>query len=437
MIQKFQKHIESEFADVFNQKVLVAISGGVDSVVLAFLLKKIGVSIVLAHCNFQLRGQESQDDENFVIGFAQMLGTPIEVVRFDTLKYALEHQLNKQLAARQLRYKWFERMANQHQCQYIATAHHANDNLETFFINLFRGTGLKGLSGIPARNGRIIRPMLRFSREQIVQIAEQYQLNWREDSSNFSDDYTRNYIRHHIVTQLHNVHSHFLSNFHQTQQFVHQTQQFVASQIEQIRQKYQKQEQNIVYLQIDEIAQSPNKEFIIFELMNPFGFVNMLDLNRLLTAQSGKKLYSATHRVVKYGNQWIISPISIRKEVIYLVDEQTTQIKEPIHLVFSHQEYKGQNNRNTAFINQDKIQFPLKIRKWKHNDTFAPMGMLGKKKKLSKFFKDEKYSLLEKENQWLLTTFDDQIIWVIGRRLDQRFIADNDSVSTLKIFLIN
>lgn len=434
MLARFEQYLYADFPNLDGKQILVAISGGVDSVVLSFLLKKLQLPIVLAHCNFQLRDDESNADEQFVRDFAQKHKLPLHVVRFDTQTYIKEKKLNTQLAARELRYNWFEQIAQEANCQYIATGHQADDNLETFIINLSRGTGLSGLVGIPKQNGNIIRPLLNFSRKEIITFATKNNLLWREDSSNASDKYVRNQIRHHISPKLKKIHSEFLNNFLKTQQILYQTQQFIVTQLEIFRKKYFTYQDNIIYFDISQINENPNKEFIIFELMKEFHFTNTVDLKQLLKAKSsGKQLFSSTHRIIQNRNEWIISPLFQEDIQRYVIPNELPKMEIPISLSFEWVEKMDTTLFNTIFVDADTIEFPLQLRKKQEQDVFAPFGMQGKKKKLSKFFKDEKYSLLQKENQWLLTDATNAIIWIIGMRADHRFRITSKTRRILKI----
>ncbi len=236
MKNRFKEHIDRNF-NLKNKRILMTISGGIDSVVLSYLFFLLEYDIILAHCNFQLRADESNEDERFVKDFGQKLGIKTLIKRFDTSKFSAESKMNTQLAARKLRYDWFEEIAAENQCDYIATAHHADDNIETFIINLSRGTGLSGLLGIPEKNGKIIRPLLIFSRDEITEFAKQHNLQWREDSSNETEKYVRNKIRHHILPVLKEIHPSFLENFQQTQHYLAQSDQFIDENIEKIKKR--------------------------------------------------------------------------------------------------------------------------------------------------------------------------------------------------------
>ena len=314
MISEFQKHISANFPDIQDKKILLAISGGIDSMVLAVLLKEIGIKLHLAHCNFQLRGNESDEDELFVRKFAEKQNISLEVIRFQTKKYAKQHKLNTQLAARELRYDWFQQVLVEKQCDFIATAHHADDMLETFLINLSRGAGLQGLLSIPMRNQNIIRPLLPFSREQISIFALQNNIEWREDSSNSTDHYTRNKIRHHISPILKEIHPSFLKNFLKTQENLSQTQNFLIQQINNIAKECFSTQPNTIFL-IDKLKDNPNRKYILFELFKKYNFNNADELDKFVFAPSGKQIFSETHRIIQHHGKWEITERNSDKEI--------------------------------------------------------------------------------------------------------------------------
>ena len=403
-----------------NKKILVAISGGIDSVVLTLLLHSHGTKILLAHCNFQLRGEESDGDEAFVRNFAKELGIPLEVKRFDTKGYAKAHQLNTQLAARELRYEWFYELLETHHCDALATAHHANDNLETFLINLSRGSGLDGLLGIPQQTDKIVRPLLQWSRQQIYDYAEAHELQWREDSSNASNKYVRNVIRHEIIPQMAAIHPNYLENFNQTQEYLHQSAQFIDFYIEEWRKSCFEGTQSI-FVNTEKLQSAPEIDLVLHKLFYPYGFGSVKDLKNLLfNAEAGKQLLSATHSLVKDSKSaWLkeLTAESLPPTVTY------EELTPPFNLT------KG--DPNIAFIDADKLTASLTLRQKQTGDFFYPIG-LGVKKKLSKFFIDEKYSQLARENQWLLCSGED-IVWVIGKRLDDRFKITEATQKALKL----
>ena len=418
-----------------HQRVLVAISGGIDSVVLAHLLYSHGAEVILAHCNFSLRGEESDDDEAFVRSFAERLGVQLLVVRFDTHAYAKEHQLNTQLAARELRYEWFDRMAQTYDCAYIATAHHANDNLETFLINLSRGSGLDGLLGIPEQNGKLIRPLLSFSRQQIYQYAQAKQLSWREDSSNASNKYVRNVIRHEIIPQMRYVHPNYLENFNQTQEYLHQSARFIDYYIEKIRSECFQGEP--IRISTSPLLQVPELPLVLHRLFYPYGFNNVKDLQQLLfTAEAGKQLCSPSHQLIK-DKEWVwLLPIEGEEESPFLIAEGTREVSTPIRLLFEEVQPTAaiSEDPNTISVDADKLEFPLALRHKHEGDVFYPIG-LGSAKKLSKYFIDEKYSQIARQQQWLLCS-GDRIVWVVGKRLDHRFRVTPKTKRVLQISVV-
>ena len=396
MLASFQNHLEQNFPFLWQKKIILAISGGIDSVVLAHLLHGLDIPFLMAHCNFQLRGEESEGDQRFVEALSHQLSAPLAVKRFETKAYGKAHVLNTQLAARVLRYEWFETLRKEKGYDYVLTAHQANDSWETFLINTSRGTGLKGLLGIPAQNGAILRPLLPFSREEIHAFATENHICWREDSSNSSDAYTRNKIRHHLSPILKEVHPLFFKNFEKTQSLLQLTYDFLQESISQYRKECFTMGNPIVFL-IEKLRTHPHRRFLLHELLSPYGFTDVNALERFLQASTGKYLASDTHRLLSNRGQWLISEIHETPSPAFYLQETDQAIDFPIALSWK------------------------KVSQRKEGDLFYPYGMGGQKKVLRKYFKDEKYSLYEKENQWLLTDSTDQILWVVGRRADERF----------------
>lgn len=428
--------MKNRFKEITHQlslqkpRILVAISGGLDSVVLAFLFHQSHWNIILAHCNFQLRGQESDADEAFVKQLGTLWNVKTIVKRFDTEHITEENNSNIQLAARKLRYDWFEQIAQENHCDYIATAHHADDDLETFIINLSRGCGLDGLLGIPEK-GKIIRPLLHFSRNEIHQFALENGLSWREDSSNATDKYLRNKIRHHIVPLLKETHPSFAKNFHQTQTYLNQSADFINFYIEKIKQETFFFDNGSQKIRLKALLSHPNLDFLLHKLFYPYHFQNIIDLKKLISAESGKQLLSTTHRLLKDRNYFILEEIKTLTETVHFVNRGNQTIQHPILLEVEHVDKIGKSSENEVFINEDSLIYPLQIRRKKAGDFFYPFGMSGKKK-LSKFFKDEKYSLFQKEQQWLLCN-GDEIVWIIGKRIDNRYRVDEHTKQILRI----
>ena len=420
MLASFQNHLQQNFPFLWQKKIILAISGGIDSVVLAHLLHGLDIPFLMAHCHFQLRGEESEGDQRFVEALSHQLSAPLAVKRFETKAYGKAHGLNTQLAARVLRYEWFETLRKEKGYDYVLTAHQANDSWETFLINTSRGTGLKGLLGIPAQNGAILRPLLPFSREEIHTFATENHICWREDSSNSSDAYTRNKIRHHLSPILKEIHPLFFKNFEKTQSLLQLTYDFLQESISQYRKECFTMGNPIVFL-IEKLRTHPHRRFLLHELLSPYGFTDVNALERFLQASTGKYLTSDTHRLLSNRGQWLISEINETSSPTFYLQETDQAIDFPIALSWKKVSQAEPYGTEVIYIDKGKIQFPLCLRKRKEGDLFYPYGMGGQKKVLRKYFKDEKYSLYDKENQWLLTDSTDQILWVVGRRADERF----------------
>ncbi len=424
--------MEENLSFLKGSKLLVACSGGLDSVVLGFLLKELNMEIGLAHANFSLRGKESDGDEAFVINLSEKWEVPVFTETFETKVYAVEQKLSIQMAARELRYRWFEEIRKDFHYDYVVTAHHADDSLETFLINLSRGTGLKGLMGIPEVNGNTIRPLLPFKRTQIEAFAKEQQLYWREDSSNQNTDYLRNQIRHEVVPKLKGISTSWNTSFQKTQKFLQQSQFLVEDYMTLIARLLIQETDQGIEISIPKLQEMPHKDALLYELLHPFGFTAWLDISGLLSAQSGKQIVSKSHRLLKDREVLLLTEIpSEAKKSKTIIEKNVTQIITPLRMSFIPTEKVGYIDMNTIYVDADQLVFPLLLRTWKKGDVFQPFGMKGKKK-LSKFFKDEKLSLASKEHIWLLES-NGQIVWVIGLRADDRFKVTQDTQKILKI----
>ena len=432
MLLTFQKHLQQQFPGLQEAKALIAISGGVDSVVLTTLCQNLSINVTLAHCNFHLRKAESDADEEFVTELADALDLEVFIEHFDTLAYAEEKKVSVQMAARELRYQWFEELRNTLHIDYILTGHHANDNLETFLINFLRGTGIDGLIGIPARNESILRPLLPFSRKSIEEFALQNKLVWREDSSNSSTKYLRNKIRKEVIPLLEEINPQLLERFEMTQKHLQQSANLVEAYISAIFPRVAKETKFGYSFDIKLLKTLPNLKAVLYELFKSFGFSAWDDIFELLEAQPGKMVISESHRLVKDREELLLTKIPSTDVEAYHISEGEEVIMFPMgSFHFEEVEDISKVNNNSIFVAKEKLQFPLTVRKWKKGDNFYPFGMKGKKK-ISKFFKDKKLSLPEKENCWLLCSKND-IVWVIGERADSRFSVDGNTAEMLKI----
>jgi len=423
MLSKFKHNIQ-KIPDYQQKKFLLTISGGVDSVVLSDVFKKLNLDFELAHCNFKLRGEESDTDQVFVEKWAKQLNIPLHI---NVCDLSQNNNENTQIAARNARYEWFFDLQKKHKFDYIVTGHHLDDSLETFFINLMRATGLKGLLGINDSQN-IIRPLNTFTRKEILEYAKKENLKWREDSSNASDKYQRNFIRHHIIPKFLEVQPQFYGNFQKTLQHLQQSQQVVNSWFEEKKQQLIHKQDQSERLSIPKLNQLTAAELFLFHWLSPFGFKDWKAVNQLLQAQSGKEIYSPSHRLTKYGAELILEKKkSATKEKSYIIEKSCQEILKPFLLKIKQLDRKSLKDtdfrnasKNEVFMDLDKLSFPLSIRKWQAGDYFYPFGMKGKKK-LSDYFKDEKMTPSEKEKIWLICDAKKNIVWIAGKRLDNRY----------------
>lgn len=431
MFEQFQNHINTNFPFLKKEKFLLAVSGGIDSMVLINLCHQLQLDFAVAHCNFQLRGTESDDDENYVKSYTEKLQIPIYTQKFNTEALSKQQKLSIQVTARNLRYEWFYSLLSNHNFDYILTAHHLDDSLETFLINFTRGSGIDGLTGIPERNDKIIRPLLPFSRSEIETFAKQINIQWREDSSNASDKYLRNKLRHELVPILKDLNPSLLATFQNTISSLQQSQSLVND-ASQMVYKEVVSEEDTIKIDIAKLLNYPNYKAYLYQWLQSYGFTSWIDIYDLLKAQSGKQVFSDKYIVLKDRNHLIVFPKQKENEdATFWINKEDKDVKIPLKISFCNVDDISVVSTNTIFVDEDKLQFPLTIRRWQQGEVFYPYGMNGKKK-LSKFFKDEKYSLLDKSNAWLLCS-DNKIVWVINKRQDSRFVKDNDTKKILQI----
>jgi len=435
MLLQFQNHINENLPFLKEKRLLLAVSGGVDSMVLMYLCHQLQLPFAVAHCNFQLRGDESDGDEEFVKALCEELHIPVFIEKFVTAAFAEEHKLSIQVVARKLRYEWFETLLQNHDYDYILTAHHLDDSLETFFINFTRGTGLDGLTGIPQQNDTIIRPLLIFSREEILTFAKENKVPWREDSSNASDKYLRNKLRHDVIPVLKELNPGLLAAFENTVSYLKQSQSLAEDAALDLYQKVVRKEENHTAIDLKKLLKYRNYKAYLFYWLHPFGFTDWTAVYNLIEAQSGKQVLSESHILLKNRSCLLLfpKPLINDNEVFWIAKEPQQEVKFPLKLDICNVTDISLQSTNVIFVDEDKLQFPLQIRKWQKGDVFYPFGMNGKKK-LSKYFKDEKYSLAAKSNTWLLCS-DNQIVWIIGKRADARFAITEQTTRTLQIQL--
>jgi tRNA(Ile)-lysidine synthase len=436
MKNTLQNHIEKEIPFLEHKKLLLAVSGGLDSMVLLHLFQELQYDIAIAHCNFQLRGVESFGDQKFIQDYAEAHLIPIFVTQFDTEAFAKDYKLSTQVAARELRYNWFYELLEIENYDYILTAHHADDNLETFLINLTRGTGLEGLTGIPEQNDKVIRPLLFSSRLEIDNYAKEHTILWREDSSNASDKYLRNKIRHHLVPILKELNPNFMASFLKTESYLQESLAMVEDATIMIYQQVAKEVGDQIHFDLNQLLKLSNYQSYLYQWLKEFGFTAWSDIYDLVNGQSGKQVFAPDFRLLKDRHSLILSPMNLSEsQEVFFITKNQTEVKIPLNLSLCKVADISVGSNKTIFVDEDQLQFPLVLRKWKTADFFVPFGMNGNSKKISKLFKDEKISVLEKENTWLLCS-NDQIVWVIGIRADDRFRTINSTKNILKIELI-
>jgi tRNA(Ile)-lysidine synthase len=437
MFAEFKAHIKLNFPNLFKDRILLACSSGIDSMVMTHLCQKLNLNITLAHCNFCLRGHESNLDEAFVVDYASKQDILVFSKQFDTQSFVDNSKYSIQMAARELRYNWFQSLSEQHQFSCVLTAHHADDNLETFLINLSRGSGLDGLVGIPEKNGIFLRPLLPFSRDQILQYAQKHQIEWREDSSNVSLKYQRNQLRHKLVTVLKEIYPNILESLTKTQSHLEASKELLESHIHDIEEQViVKTNLGEIHFDINALKALKSMPLYLFPLFNKYGFSDWKALSKLLDGQSGKKLLSKTHTLIKNRQVLILFSNDLPTATSQKIesDNDIAFIENlGCHMKIDKVSVLDSPDTNTIYVDFDKLQFPLELRPWKNGDYFYPKGMEGKKK-ISKFFKDEKMSLSEKDKTLLLCS-DAQVVWVVGKRQDARFIASETDALICKISL--
>lgn len=432
MLEQFLRFIHDEQLVAAGDRVLLAVSGGMDSVVMCELFHRAGIPFGIAHCNFQLRGDESDGDELFARQLAASYGVEIHVAHFDTGEYARREKLSVQEAARMLRYDHFSSVKNEKGYSSIATAHHRNDEVETFFINLVRGTGLAGLQGIRAKHGDIIRPLLFASRSEIETFANANKLQWREDSSNSSTKYLRNKIRHDIIPAFRAINPSIEEILHSDIRRVRGMLLIVEQQVEEKRKLVMSTQKGNVLLSIDALEQLRPLGTYLFLLLSEYGFSEPVvnDIIRSLHASPGKTFYSPTHRLVKDRSHLIVSRINNADQGEVMIGMEQRKLNTPVQMEFDLIEKDSIASLKTlatvAYLDKSKLRFPLLLRKWRQGDHFVPLGM-GTRKKLSDFFIDSKLSVADKEKVWVLVSGDD-IVWIAGYRPDDRYkVTDSTS----------
>jgi len=415
----------------------LAVSGGVDSMVMHHLFQQCGFNIGVAHANFQLRGNESEGDEKFVKEICEKNSIPFFTRKFETESYAKSNHISIQMAARELRYQWFHELLTEHQYNFIATAHHLNDSIETVLLNLVRGSGLEGFDGIASKNEKIIRPMLFATRLEIENYAKESKIEWREDRSNATNDYSRNFIRHQVYPLLKELNPSLEKTFDESIVKISGAVELMETGIAQWRQKFKKKKENQILLDKKGFEPIKNKKSILWNLIKSFGF-NFDQCGQIITAlngQPGKRFASSQFELVIDRDHLIISKIQSELSETLIESNQTEASLGNFKLKIEKKEkIDFKDDPSVAFLDADKLKFPLRWRKWKPGDSFQPLGM-NHKKKLSDFLIDQKISIADKEATTVLES-GNEIVWVTGKRIDERYKVNNSTASTIVCRLV-
>lgn len=438
MINKFNKYINDNQLFKKDDKILLAISGGIDSMVMLHLFLKSDYNFSIAHCNFQLREKDSNLDEKLVTDFAIKNDIEYFVKKFNTLKYSKDKSISIQMAARDLRYDWFNSLKYKNNFKYIATAHHLDDQSETFFINLIRGTGIAGLHGILPKSNNVIRPLLFATREEIKAYQTDNEVIYREDKSNKADKYLRNYIRHNILNEFYKLNNNFSVSLDKTIRIIRDVESVYRNKIENQMANLLDVQNDKIIINVNELKKlNPLKPYL-YEFLNLYNFnETTVDniYNSIKYEQSGTQFYSSSNRLIKDRENLILVPFEDEeapKVELFRIKQNFEQINTPVNLKFEKTtDNEIIKNSNIAQFDLEKLNFPLELRRWEKGDYFYPLGM-NQKKKLSDFFIDEKISVYDKETAWILTSGKD-IIWIVGHRIDDRFKIDNNTKEVYKI----
>ncbi len=448
--QNWKKHFRHLTPN--NCHLVLAVSGGVDSVVLTDLVFKAGFNFTIVHCNFQLRGIASNGDEQFVRSLGEKYGKEVLVKHFDTQAYADNNKVSIQVAARELRYCWFEEIVNREQLvvsnqsthhspftTHLLTAHHADDNIETVLMNIFRGTGISGLHGILPTQGKLIRSLLFANKASIIEYAQQHNLSWVEDASNATDKYSRNFFRHHVIPLVKEVYQNADENLLGNIERWKEVEQVYNQSIHLTKSKLLEHKGNEVHIPVLMLQKQQPLNTITYEIVKDYGFTaaQVIDIMQLLKADNGKFVASLTHRIIRNRNWLIIAPLASFEAMHILIEAKEQSINfENGSIEISVIENLSSVSENASLVQFDaaKVQFPLLLRKWKSGDYFYPLGMQ-KKKKISRFLIDKKLSATEKEKIWVIES-NQRIIWVVGQRIDNRFKIMPSTKQVLQLKLI-
>ncbi|MGG9964625.1 tRNA lysidine(34) synthetase TilS [Ferruginibacter sp. SUN106] len=434
--KQFTDYIKKENLFHPKDKLLLAVSGGVDSAVLCALCKQAGFDFAIAHCNFQLRGEDSKRDEVFVQSLSEQYSVAFHVISFDTNTIAKQQKKSVEEVARDLRYAWFEQLRIDNGYNYIVTAHHADDNVETVLMNFFRGTGIKGLHGILPKQNKIIRPLLFANKKELIAFAIENKLQFVTDYTNTQNDFTRNYFRNELIPAVQKVFPAANENILKNINRLAEAEQLYNQAIEMYKKKLLEIRGNEIHIPVLKLQKLMPLSSIVYEIIKDYGFTALQteEVIGLLQSESGKYVQSLSYRIIRNRKWLIISPNKTENAQNILIEETDKKIffeSGVLEIEKSLPLSTINNQLSTAQLDASEIQFPLLLRKWKQGDYFYPLGMQ-KKKKLSRFFIDQKLSLTQKENVWVIET-NKKILWVIGLRIDNRFKITDTTKQILQI----
>lgn len=441
MFKEFQSFVNKEDLFNANEKILLGVSGGIDSVVMVELFSKSGFDFGIAHCNFRLRGQESNDDNVFVEKLSKKYHVPFYSKKFETTAFADKNSISIQMAARELRVKWFEELLLKCGYMYYATAHHLDDQIETLLNNYLRGTGISGLHGILAKRNNLIHPMLFCYRKQIEAFANQNQLIYRTDSSNKKTDYTRNQIRHQLIPAIKNIYPKYQKTITENIQRIRQIETIYNRHILEIVKELKVKNKEIIYIPIDKLLKLQPIETYTYELIKSYGFnySNAVDIVNTIDSGPGKYFVSGTHKITIDRTELIIEKRNNTDQMEYQIEKDESFLVNPIKLKMQSldktSDFDISKNPHIANLDYQKLKYPLKLRRWKKGDYFYPLGM-NQKKLISDFFIDNKISVPDKEKAWLLVS-DEQIVWIVGYRIDNRYKINAQTKIILYINYMN
>ena len=433
MLLEFESYIKDKFPYLLHEKSILCCSGGVDSVVLFYLMLSVSKDFVVAHCNFKLRGGESDEDEDFVRDLCKEKSIKFYSKSFNVKKIKANSSKSTQMIARDLRYDYFDQLSSDLNIKHILTAHHLNDSLEGFIINISRGSGLDGLTGIPIENNKIKRPLICFEKSKIIDYAKSNNLNWREDSSNKTDSYLRNKIRNNIIPEFEKLEGNFIKNFKNSISYLQISNTIIHGKINDLK-------KNLLDYRADEIAinirdlHKINSKAFLYYFLRDFGFIDWDKIYKLIDSQSGKKILSESHILFRNKEELILRPILEIKKINYIINDinNPVSINNGFQIQFKKTAKMTKGN-NVVTVDSEKLRFPLLLRNFKDGDSFYPFGMNGSKK-VGKFLKDSNINHLDKASVPVLVNRDNKIIWVVGMRLDNRFCVSENTQELLNIF---